>query len=190
MLLHRHAEGSEVAQPHRLHKLEVRAHRRAALRVAEDGALGDLAEQQLDDRTELVHRQPEAEPLGRGCLALRLQQAAVRLRVLELKRLDAPRVVQVAGELGGSRRLGEGGLGEELLGLVEELVVLRPWRIGRGGEGARGRRGEGRTQWAWDEGGTGCGAKWGATRPRRRTPGWMVRARWMAAAPGSCAAAD
>ena len=98
----------------------------------------------------------------------RLQQAAVRLRVLELRGLDAARVVQEAGELrvgrlrsgggaagggaagegggrgshrcargegegggrgcahirqGDVRLLGEDGLGEQLVRLVEELVV-------------------------------------------------------------------
>ena len=72
-----------------------------------------------------MHRQAKAKALRRGRLALRLQQAAVRLGVLELKRLDAPGVVEVASELCAACLLGEGRLGEQLLRLVEELIVLR-----------------------------------------------------------------
>ena len=42
-LLHGGAEGGEVAEPHGLHDLQVGEHRRARLRVAEEGAVGDLA---------------------------------------------------------------------------------------------------------------------------------------------------
>ena len=98
--------GGEVAEAHRLHELQVGQHRRARLRVAEDGALGDLAQQQLHDCAELVHGEPEAERLGGGRLALRLQQAAVRLGVGKLQRLDAALVVEVARELRVARLRG------------------------------------------------------------------------------------
>ena len=84
-LLHGGAEGGEVAEPHGLHDLQVGEHRRARLRVAEEGAVGDLAwvrvrvrgrlgrrarsaalaEEKLDDGTELVHGEPEAKRLPR-----------------------------------------------------------------------------------------------------------------------------
>ena len=52
--------------------------------VAEDGTLWDLAKEKLHNCAELVHSQPETESLRGGRLALRLQQAAVRLGVLKL----------------------------------------------------------------------------------------------------------
>lgn len=53
MLLHGGAESQEVSQSNRLHELQVGQHRHARVRVAEDGAVGDLSQQQLDDGTEL-----------------------------------------------------------------------------------------------------------------------------------------
>jgi hypothetical protein len=53
----------------------------------------------------------------------RLEQAAVGVRVLELQRLDAARVVQEARELAVRRAVGERRLREQLVGLVEQAVV-------------------------------------------------------------------
>ena len=55
-------------------------------------------------------------PAGAGRWGAGLEQAAVRVRVLELQRLDAAVVVEKARELRVGRRLGEGGLREQRRG--------------------------------------------------------------------------
>ena len=55
MGLHGGTERGEVAEAHGLDELQVRAHRALAGGLAEKGALGDGAEQQLHDGRELVH---------------------------------------------------------------------------------------------------------------------------------------
>mmetsp|Transcript_2821 Transcript_2821/g.5501 ORF Transcript_2821/g.5501 Transcript_2821/m.5501 type:complete len:260 (+) Transcript_2821:510-1289(+) len=126
VFLHGGAESGEVPQPHRLHQLEVGPHRALAGGLAEEATLWDRAEQQLHDSAQLVHRQPEAKSFAARRLrrlTRRLQQAAVRVRVLELQRLDAALVVEEASELAVGRELGEARLGEQLVCLVDHLVV-------------------------------------------------------------------
>jgi hypothetical protein len=53
----------------------------------------------------------------------RLLEVVVGLGVVELDGADPAEVVEVAGELGVAGRLGEGRLGDELVGLVEQVVV-------------------------------------------------------------------
>lgn len=58
-----------------------------------------------------------------GCSSNGLLQVVVRLRVVELDGPDSSEVVEVSRELGVAGRLGEGRLGHELVGLVEQVVV-------------------------------------------------------------------
>ena len=79
-----------AAEPARtLRELEVGHQRLAQDRLAEERALRDVAQQQLDDDHELVHRLLEARRGGRlGRLAGRLLQVPERLRVVQLNGLD------------------------------------------------------------------------------------------------------
>mmetsp|Transcript_39791 Transcript_39791/g.84823 ORF Transcript_39791/g.84823 Transcript_39791/m.84823 type:complete len:259 (-) Transcript_39791:541-1317(-) len=124
VLGHGHTECGEVAKTDRLHQLQVRLHRRSRVLSTEDGALGDLAEQQLYDGTQLEGSELEAEATRLRRLALRLHQAVVGGGVLELESLEPARVVVEARTLGVVYLVREDRLGEELVRLVEELVVL------------------------------------------------------------------
>lgn len=113
----------ERARAHRLHDVEVRGQGPREHRVPEEPAVGDVAHEQLDDDEGLVHGLEEARRgLGRGRAPDGLLQVRVRVGVVELHGLDAPEVVVVPRELRVARGRGEGGLGDELVGLVVEVV--------------------------------------------------------------------
>lgn len=72
-----------------LRELEVGHQRLAQDRLTEERALRDVAQQQLDDNHELVHRLLEARGGGRlGRFAGRLLQMSERFRVVQLNGLD------------------------------------------------------------------------------------------------------
>mmetsp|Transcript_5286 Transcript_5286/g.14492 ORF Transcript_5286/g.14492 Transcript_5286/m.14492 type:complete len:371 (-) Transcript_5286:51-1163(-) len=115
-------EVGKVSLAHRLHDVEVGAQGALELRLLEGDARGHLAHEQLHHSGELGHSQAEACGRALGRLALCLEKAAMRLRVLELHRLDATQVVQVPRELVVGRVLGEARLGHHLVSLIVELV--------------------------------------------------------------------
>mmetsp|Transcript_1487 Transcript_1487/g.5103 ORF Transcript_1487/g.5103 Transcript_1487/m.5103 type:complete len:295 (-) Transcript_1487:365-1249(-) len=75
---------------------------------------GQFPHEELDEDGELVDRPPEAEAGVRRRLAHRLHQLRVRVRVVQLHRRDAPRVVEVAAELVVRYGLRKGRLRHEL----------------------------------------------------------------------------
>jgi hypothetical protein len=110
-------EGGEVSDVHGLHDLQVGPERHGQLPHLQRRLRRHLAHEQLHDRRELCDREPEAYCRALRRLARGLQQAAVRLGVVELDRLDPAEVVEVARQLVVRRRLGEPRLGHELVGL-------------------------------------------------------------------------
>mmetsp|Transcript_1348 Transcript_1348/g.3885 ORF Transcript_1348/g.3885 Transcript_1348/m.3885 type:complete len:581 (-) Transcript_1348:183-1925(-) len=121
--IHDRLEVRQVALAHRLHDVQVGAQRALQLRLLEGVARRHLAHEELHNGDELGDGEPEAGRCALGRLALRLEQAAMRLRVLELHSLDAAEVVEVARELVVRRALGYTRLGYHLVRLVVELVL-------------------------------------------------------------------
>ena len=121
------AELLEVAEPDRGGELEVREERPLRRRAAGNRGgqvllLRDLAEQEPDDGDPLGELQ--GEPLGElGRLAVRLGQALLGVRVLQLDRSDASQVVEVPALLLVAPARGELRLAPQLLSLVVHVVV-------------------------------------------------------------------
>mmetsp|Transcript_213 Transcript_213/g.527 ORF Transcript_213/g.527 Transcript_213/m.527 type:complete len:387 (-) Transcript_213:451-1611(-) len=120
--LHHLLEALEIALAHRLHDVQVRLQRPLELRLLEGGSGGDLAHQQLHDGRQLRHCEPEARSSALRRLALRLLEAPVRLRILELHSLDPAQVVQVTRELVVRSRFRHGCLCDQLISLVIKRV--------------------------------------------------------------------
>jgi hypothetical protein len=92
--------------------------------VPEEPAVRNVAHQQLDDNEELVYGLVESRGESRGGGAADgLLEVGVGGAVVELHDLDAAEVVVVARKLGVAGRRGEGGLRDELVGLVIEAVL-------------------------------------------------------------------
>eukprot|EP00047_Mylnosiga_fluctuans_P002997 m.226921 g.226921 ORF g.226921 m.226921 type:complete len:324 (+) comp11502_c0_seq1:36-1007(+) len=122
VLLDDRVEVGHVADTHGLGQVKVRQERAAQRGRAEERALGNVAEEHLDDHSKLVCRLEEADG-GSGRLAGGLQQVAVRCRVLELDCIDAAQIVEVASRLAVCCVLREGCLGNQQVCLLDEVVV-------------------------------------------------------------------
>mmetsp|Transcript_3856 Transcript_3856/g.11156 ORF Transcript_3856/g.11156 Transcript_3856/m.11156 type:complete len:256 (-) Transcript_3856:600-1367(-) len=121
-------EALDLALAHGLREPEVAREAVARALLHEHGALRNVTHEQLHEDLELLRLQLEAGRGGRGRLAQRLLQLEVGVAVVQLGRLDAAHVVEVAAELVVAHALREGALVHELVGLVngvERQVVAQ-----------------------------------------------------------------
>mmetsp|Transcript_70213 Transcript_70213/g.205886 ORF Transcript_70213/g.205886 Transcript_70213/m.205886 type:complete len:363 (+) Transcript_70213:572-1660(+) len=124
MLLRRLLERIQVAPPHRLGDRIVWPQLLLQLLLHEERALGDPSHEQLHNDRQLVGSELEAE---RHCRSLRrlpdgLHQLRVRVRILQVHRLDLSDVEEVPRVLRIGPGLREGRLLHQLQSLVVQVV--------------------------------------------------------------------
>jgi len=105
-----------------VHDLEVGRKRLLEVGLVEQGSSRNFSHQQIHNNKQLLDLNSEADGANLGTLSKGLDQASLSLGVLELDCLNAANVVQVARVLVVGAALGEGGLRDEVTGLLVQVL--------------------------------------------------------------------
>ena len=120
---HKSVESLHVTLLHEVHDLVVRVEVLGEVFLIEDLSVRNLTHEQLDDDEELLAMDAEADGADLGRLAQAVDQAGLRLGVLELHGLDATLVVKVARVLVVRAALRELRLNHKVARLLVKVLL-------------------------------------------------------------------